>query len=193
MNLKKRLNDTLSFMSEHDRVLFLYNNILLKNPDDNFDLNRETFNMIFSADSNNSDIFGNVKEDSKEIDDFFSFLDDNSNFMGPDDENFDAFSYSDEEMDEMLDEMDDEGNPLHPDDDVQVEVLINDDILLILSNTEEDIHTYIYNYCFLDGYIYTKIPDSELDKAKTLDIVTGYKYKKVFKILGKLENDICYN
>ena len=180
-------------MSEHDRVLFLYNNILLKNPDDNFDLNRETFNMIFSADSNNSDIFGNVKEDSKEMDDFFSFLDDNSNFMGPDDENFDAFSYSDEEMDEMLDEMDDEGNPLHPDDDVQVEVLINDDILLILSNTEEDIHTYIYNYCFLDGYIYTKIPDSELDKVKTLDIVTGYKYKKVFKILGKLENDICYN
>ena len=73
MNLKKRLNDTLSFMSEHDRVLFLYNNILLKNPDDNFDLNRETFNMIFSADSNNSDIFGNVKEDSKEMDDFFPF------------------------------------------------------------------------------------------------------------------------
>jgi hypothetical protein len=177
-------------MSEHDRVLFLYNNILLKNPEDNFDLNRETFNMIFSADSNNSDIFGNMMEDSKEIDDFFSFLDDNE-------ESFDAFSYSDEEMDEMLDEMDDEmddeGNPLHPDDDVQVEVLINDDILLILSNTEEDIQTYIYNYCFLDGYIYTKIPDSELDKAKTLDIVTGYKYKKVFKILGKLENDICYN
>jgi hypothetical protein len=113
--------------------------------------------------------------------------------MGPDDENFDAFSYSDEEMDDMLDEIDDEGNSLHPDDDVQVEVLINDDILLILSNTEEDIHTYIYNYCFLDGYIYTKIPDSELDKVKTLDIVTGYKYKKVFKILGKLENDICYN
>lgn len=173
-------------MSEHDRVLFLYNNILLKNPDDNFDLNRETFNMIFSADSNNSDIFGNMIEDSKEMDDFFSFLDDNE-------ESFDAFSYSDEEMDEMLDEMDDEGSPLHPDDDVQVEVLINDDILLIFSNTEEDIATYIYNYCFLDGYIYTKMPDSELDKVKTLDIVTGYTYKKVFKILGKLENDICYN
>lgn len=186
MNLKKRLNDTLSFMSEHDRVLFLYNNILLKNPDDNFDLNRETFNMIFSADSNNSDIFGNTTEDFKEMDDFFSFLDGNE-------DSFDAFSYSDEEMNEMLDEMDDEGNPLHPDNDVQVEVLINDDILLIFSNTEEDIHTYVYNYCFLDGYIYTKIPDSELDKVKTLDIVTGYKYKKVFKILGKLENDICYN
>jgi len=187
MNLKKKLNDTLSFMSEHDRVLFLYTNILLKNPDENFDLNRETFNILFSADSKKSDIFGNMTDESSEIDDMFSFLDDEG------EEPFDAYSYSDDELDEILDELDDEGNPLHPEDDVQVEVLINDDVLLIFSNTEEDIHTYIYNYCFLDGYIYTKIPDSELDSIKTLDIVTGYTHKKVYKIHGKLENDICYN
>lgn len=193
MNLKKRLNDTLSFMSEHDRVMFLYNNILLKNPDDNFDLTKETFNMLFSNDSTNSDIFGNMLHDSKEMDDFFSFLDNNENFIGPDDENFDAFSYSSEEMNNMLDELEDERNSFDSDDSVEVEVIINDDILLVFSNTEEDIHTYIYNYCFLDGYIYTKIPDQEIDKIKTLDIVTGYKYKKVYKILGKLENDICYN
>lgn len=193
MNLKKRLNDTLSFMSEHDRVMFLYNNILLKNPDDNFDLTKETFNMLFSNDSTNSDIFGNMLHDSKEMDDFFSFLDSNENFISPDDENFDAFSYSSEEMNNMLDELEDERNSFDSDDSVEVEVIINDDILLVFSNTEEDIHTYIYNYCFLDGYIYTKIPDQEIDKIKTLDIVTGYKYKKVYKILGKLENDICYN
>ena len=193
MNLKKRLNDTLSFMSEHDRVMFLYNNILLKNPDDNFDLTKETFNMLFSNDSTNSDIFGNMLHDSKEMDDFFSFLDSNENFIGPDDENFDAFSYSSEEMNNMLDELEDERNSFDSDDSVEVEVIINDDILLVFSNTEEDIHTYIYNYCFLDGYIYIKIPDQEIDKIKTLDIVTGYKFKKVYKILGKLENDICYN
>lgn len=193
MNLKKKLNDSLSFMSEHDRVMFLYNNILLKNPDDNFDLNKETFNILFSFDSKSSDIFGNILEDPKEMDDFFSFLGDNENFLGPEDENFDAYSYSDEEMNGMLEELDDEGNPLHPDDDVQVEVIINEDILLIFSKTEENINTYLYNYCFLDGYIYTKIPDYELHTIKALDLITGYEFKKAYRILGKLENDICYN
>ena len=187
MNLKKKLNDTLSFMSEHDRVLFLYNNILLKNPDDNFDLNRETFNMLFSSDSDNSDIFDNMSGDSDEADDFFTFLDENE-------ESFDAFSYSDEELDGILDEMDDEfGDDLDSEEDVQVEVLVNGNILVLFSNSEDDINSYIYNYCFLEGYIFTKIADSELNKTKSFDVVTGYKHKKVLKVHGKLENDICYN
>lgn len=186
MNLKKKLNDTLSFMSEHDRVLFLYNNILLKNPDDNFDLNRETFNMLFSSDSENSDIFDNMSGDATEADDFFTFLDENE-------ESFDAFSYSDEELDGFLDGMDDELDYIESEDDVQVEVLVHGNILVLFSNSEDDINSYIYNYCFLEGYIFTKIADSEVKNIKSFDVVTGYKHKTVLKVHGKLENDICYN
>jgi hypothetical protein len=142
--------------------------------------------MLFSSDSENSDIFDNMSGDSTEADDFFTFLDENE-------ESFDAFSYSDEELDGFLDGMDDELDPLESEDDVQVEVLVNGNILVLFSNSEDDIKSYIYNYCFLEGYIFTKIADSEVKNIKSFDVVTGYKHKTVLKVHGKLENDICYN
>jgi len=185
MSSKKRLNDTLSFMSEHDRVMFLYDNILLKNPEDSFDLNKEVFKILFSSDLNNVDNKHDFIDDMADSNDFFSFLDDNA-------ESFDSFSYIDDEMDELLDSL--EENELEDDlYDIDVEVIINGDLLLIFSNALEEIESYIYNYCFIDGYIFTQLSTDEMKKITSLNIITEYKYKKIYKIHGKLENDICYN
>ena len=84
MNSKKKLNDTLSFMSEHDRVMFLYDNILLRNPEDSFDLDKEVFRILFSSDINNADKKHGFIDDVTDANDFFSFLDE-------DKESFDSF------------------------------------------------------------------------------------------------------
>lgn len=186
MNLKKILNDTLSFMSEHDRVIFIYHNILLKNSDDSFDLHKVTFNTLFSSDLENSDIFDTSSDNTRDVNDFLAFMDEN-------DESFDVFAYSDEELESILDEEGEELGLIDSKGDIQAEVLINGNTLVIFSNLEKDIESYIYNYCFLDGYIFTKMLDSDVDNIKSMDVVTGYKYKKIIKVHGKLENDICYN
>jgi hypothetical protein len=185
MNSKKKLNDTLSFMSEHDRVMFLYDNILLRNPEDSFDLDKEVFRILFSSDINNADKKHGFIDDVTDANDFFSFLDE-------DKESFDSFSYSDDEMSELLDFIDE--NELEDDiGDPDVEVIINGNLLLIFSNSLKDIESYIYNYCFIDGYIFTELPVDEIKKMTSLNLITEYEFKKIYKIHGKLENEICYN
>jgi hypothetical protein len=114
-------------------------------------------------------------------DDLFSDEDDNYSIVEDSDED-DFIEYSPDDADSILDLKREDTNINN---DMYVIIDIDNNIIHMYSNDLKDIENYKYENIFLRGMFF--VIDREYVNNKE------YKYYECAKIIGQLEQDICYN
>jgi hypothetical protein len=123
-----------------------------------------------------------ILEDSLMSDDDYDLFSENISHISDELDEDDFIEYSPDDADSILDlkRVDDDVN-----NDMYVVIDIDNNIIHIYSNDLKDIENYKYENIFLRGMFF--VIDKEYINNKE------YKYYECAKIIGQLEQDICYN
>ena len=123
-----------------------------------------------------------ILEDSLMSDDDYDLFSENISHISDELDEDDFIEYSPDDADSILDlkRVDDDVN-----NDIYVVIDIDNNIIHIYSNDLKDIENYKYENIFLRGMFF--VIDKEYINNKE------YKYYECAKIIGQLEQDICYN
>jgi hypothetical protein len=123
-----------------------------------------------------------ILEDSLMSDDDYDLFSENISHISDELDEDDFIEYSPDDADSILDlkRVDDDVN-----NDMYVVIDIDNNIIHMYSNDLKDIENYKYENIFLRGMFF--VIDKEYINNKE------YKYYECAKIIGQLEQDICYN